>query len=87
MKYYSDEGFVEHKIELDEDDLQEVIEEYLMLHADFDIDEVEIINNRPMNIWLYAVCRKYVENEDEATDNEAEVNVAGKYDDNPTGKM
>ena len=86
VKYYSKEGFVEHKIELDDDDLAEIIEEYLLRHADFDIDEVEIVNNRPMNIWLYALCRKYVENSDEASDNEAEVEVKGKYDANPTGR-
>ena len=86
VKYYSKEGFVEHKIELDDEDLAEIIEEYLLRHAEFDIDEVEIVNNRPMNIWLYALCRKYVENSDEATDNEAEVEVKGDYDDNPTGR-
>jgi len=86
VKYYSKEGFVEHKIELDDEDLAEIIEEYLIRHAEFDIDEVEIVNNRPMNIWLYALCRKYVENSDEATDNEAEVEVKGDYDDNPTGR-
>jgi hypothetical protein len=86
VKYYSDEGFVEHKIEIDEEDLAEIIEEYLSRHAEFEFDEVEIVNNRPMNIWLYAKCRKYVENSDEATDNEAEVEVKGDYDDNPTGR-
>ena len=86
VKYYSKEGFVEHKIELDDEDLAEIIEEYLLRHAEFEIDEVEIVNNRPMNIWLYALCRKYVENYDEATDNEAEVTVEGDYDDNPTGR-
>ncbi len=86
VKYHSKEGFVEHKIELDDEDLAEIIEEYLLRHAEFDIDEVEIVNNRPMNIWLYALCRKYVENSDEATDNEAEVEVKGDYDDNPTGR-
>ena len=58
VKYYKDEGFVERKIELDDEDLDRIIEEYLRLHAEFDFDEIEIINNRPMNIWLYAKCRK-----------------------------
>ncbi len=87
VKYYKDEGFVERKIEINEDDLEEVIEEYLMRHADFDFDEIEIVNNRPMNIWLYAKCRKYVdpdEPEDDET-SDVEVEVAGPYDDNPTG--
>jgi hypothetical protein len=87
VKYYKDEGFVERKIELDDEDLDRIIEEYLRLHAKFDFDEIEIINNRPMNIWLYAKCRKYIDpdapEQDQITD--AEVQVSGKYDDNPTG--
>ena len=85
VKHYKDEGFVEHKIELHD--------EYLEEHADFDFDEVEVVNNRPMNIWLYAKCRKYLdtdapsdEQEDEASELGAEVTVTGKYDDNPTGR-
>ncbi len=57
VKYYKDEGFVEYKVEIDEDDLREIIDGYLMSHADFDYDEIEIVNNRPMNIWLHAKCR------------------------------
>ena len=87
VKYYKDEGFVERKIELDDEDLDRIIEEYLRLHAEFDFDEIEIVNNRPMNIWLYAKCRKYIDpdapEEDQITD--ADVQVSGKYDDNPTG--
>ena len=49
-KYYSDEGFVEHKLELDDEDLAEIIEDYLARHADFEFDEIEIVNNRPMNM-------------------------------------
>ena len=87
VKYYKDEGFVEHKIEINEEDLEQIIDEYLMRHADFDFDEVEIVNNRPMNVWLYAKCRKYVD-PDEPEDvqvTDAEVEVSGPYDDNPTG--
>ena len=87
VKYYKDEGFVERKIELADEDLDRIIEEYLRLHAEIDFDEIEIINNRPMNIWLYAKCRKYIDpdapEEDQITD--AEVQISGKYDDNPTG--
>ena len=93
VKYYCDEGFVEHKIELGDEDLEEIIREYLERHADFDFDEVEVVNNRPMNIWLYAKCRKYVdpdaaaeEQEDEASEFGAEVKVTGDYDGNPTGR-
>ena len=93
VKYYKDEGFIERKIEIDEDDLGRIIEEYLSRHADFDFDEIEIVNNRPMNIWLYAKCRKYVDPEQspkkqqaEATKLGAEVEVKGPYDDNPTGR-
>ena len=87
VKYYKDEGFVERKIELDDEDLDRIIEEYLRLHAKFDFDEIEIINNRPMNIWLYAKCCKYIDpdapEQDQITD--AEVQVSGKYDGNSTG--
>ena len=93
VKYYSDEGFDEHKIELGDEDLEEIIGEYLERHADFDFDEVEVINNRPVNIWLYAKCRKYVdpdaavaEQEAEASRLGAEVKVTGEYDGNPTGR-
>ena len=93
VKYYSAEGFVEHKIEIGDEDLEEIIREYLERHADFDFDEVEMVNNRPTNIWLYAKCRKYVdpdapdaEQEAEASKFGAEVNVTGEYDGNPTGR-
>jgi hypothetical protein len=61
VKYYRDEGFIEHKLEIDDEDLQAIIAEYLHNHADFDFDEVEVMNNRPVNLWLYAKCRKYVD--------------------------
>lgn len=88
VKYYKDEGFVEHKIEIRDEDLTEIIEAYLARHADFDFDEIEVVNNRPMNIWLYAKCRKYLDPdapEDEQIA-DAEVQVSGQYDDNPTGQ-
>ena len=58
-----------------------------MTHADFDFDEIEIVNNRPMNIWLHAKCRRYIdpdENEDVKVQ-VTEVQVNGPYDGNPTG--
>ncbi|MCU5070049.1 hypothetical protein [Bacillus pacificus] len=84
-KYYSDEGFVERKLEINEEDLQEIIEDYLLRNADFDFDEVEIVNNRPMNIWLYAKCRTYVDSKDAEQDDallDAEVEISGHYDGN-----
>ena len=93
VKYYSDEGFVEHKIEIGDEDLEEIIRAYLERHADFDFDEVEVVNNRPMNIWLSAKCRKYVDpdaaaakQEAEASQLGAEIKVTGEYDGNPTGR-
>jgi hypothetical protein len=93
VKFYSDEGFVEYKVEITDDDLEEIIGDYLTRHAKFDFDEIEVVNNRPMNVWLYAKCRKYVdpdatdaEQEAEAAKLGAEVNVTGEYDDNPTGR-
>ena len=85
-KYYRDQGFVETKLEIHDEDLDEIIEFYLESHG-VDFDEIEIVNNRPMNIWLYAKCRKYVENEEEADDNGAESTRSGEYDGNPTGRM
>jgi hypothetical protein len=38
-----------------------------------------------MNVWLYAKCRKYVANTAEASEHDAEVEVPGDYDGNPTG--
>src|SRR5947207_11866065 len=87
-KYYSDEGFVETKLEINEDDLPEIIEYYLRDHAEFDFDEVEIVNNRPMNIWLYAKCRNYVDPDEPGVDlDNAEVEVKGAYDANPTRRL
>jgi len=71
---------------VNDDDLPEIIEYYLRDHAEFDFDEIEIVNNRLMNVWLYALCRKYVADADEAAENEAEVERKGEYDDNPTGR-
>ena len=92
-KFYRDEGFVERKIEITDEDLATIIEDYLLSQGDFDFDEIEIVNNRPMNIWLYAKCRKYVdpdlpaeEQGFEAGELGAEVQVGGKYDGNPTGR-
>lgn len=85
-KYYKDEGFVELKLEIKEEDLQTIIEDYLMRHHKFDFDELELVNNRPMNIWLYAKCRKYLDPDDPEDDDayhEAEVMVKGAYDGNP----
>jgi hypothetical protein len=87
VKYYSKEGFIERKLEINEEDLQEIIEDYLMRNADFDFDEVEVVNNRPMNIWLYAKCRTYIDQENPEEDealHQAEVEIDGDYDGNPT---
>ncbi|MFI8705468.1 hypothetical protein ACIGHG_00020 [Bacillus sp. NPDC077411] len=84
-KYYSNEGFVERKLEINEEDLQKIIEDYLRRHADFDFDEVEIVNNRPMNIWMYAKCRTYLDPDNPEQDEallDAEVEIAGDYDGN-----
>ena len=87
VKYYKDQGFVERKFEIDEDDLEQIIEDYLMRHAEFDFDELQIVNNRPMNIWLYAKCRTYIDPDasEEEQIEDAEVEVSGEYDNNPTG--
>jgi hypothetical protein len=93
VKFYKDEGLVEYKLEINDDDLEEIIGEYLARYAKFDFDELEVVNNRPVNVWLYAKCRKYID--PDASEQEqafeagrlgAEVTVSGPYDDNPTGR-
>src|SRR5258708_391879 len=93
VKFYKDEGFVEYKVEINDEDLDQIIGEYLSRHAKFDFDELDVVNNRPVNVWLYAKCRKYVDpaasrrkQETEAAKLGAEVSVSGPYDDNPTGR-
>lgn len=85
IKYYSKEGFIERKLEINEEDLQEIIGDYLRRNNDF--DEVKIVNNRPMNIWLYAKCRTYIDPDNPEKDEalfDAEVEITGNYDGNPT---
>lgn len=85
IKYYSKEGFIERKLEINEEDLQEIIGDYLRRNNDF--DEVKIVNNRPMNIWLYAKCRTYIDPDNLEKDEalfDAEVEITGNYDGNPT---
>jgi hypothetical protein len=53
IKYYKDEGFVERVIELNDEELTAIVEDYLIAHGDFDFDEIELANNRPM-LWLRA---------------------------------
>jgi len=75
VKYYRDEGFVEYKIEINDEDLDEIIEEHLMRHTKFDFDELEVVNNRPMNIWLNAKCRRYID-PDEPEEDQIEESTA-----------
>ncbi|MBZ5753063.1 hypothetical protein [Metabacillus rhizolycopersici] len=85
IKYYSKEGFIERKLEINEEDLQEIIGDYLRRNNDF--DEVKIVNNRPMNIWLYSKCRTYIDPDNPEKDEalfDAEVEITGNYDGNPT---
>jgi hypothetical protein len=86
IKHYKDEGFVERTIEINDDDLSAIIEEYLHAHSEFEFDEIEIVNNRPMNIWLHAKCRTYIDpdepEDDQVSKVEAVVTVSGRYDDN-----
>lgn len=87
VKYYSQEGFVERKFEINEEDLPEMIEEYLRQHTYFDFDDIAIVNNRPVNIWLYTTCRTYVDPDDPDHHHalrDAEIEMTGDYDGNPT---
>lgn len=92
VKFYKDEGFVEYKIEINDEDLEVIIEDYLMAHAEFDFDDMELVNNRPMNSWFYAKCRRYVDpdgTEEERSEQirDAEVEVSGAYEDISTGGL
>src|SRR5271166_322065 len=86
IRHYKDEGFVERTIEINEEDLPAIIEEYLLAHGDFEFDEIEIVNKRPMNIWLHAKCRKFIDpdepEEEQVSKAEAEEEISGKYEDN-----
>lgn len=83
VKYYKDEGIVERKIEINEEDLAEIIEEYLRDHAEFEFDEIELVNNGPMNIWLHAKCRTFIDPDDPDDEKieDADVQVSGPYHD------
>jgi hypothetical protein len=87
VKYYRDEGFIETKFEVNDEDLPAIFEEYLREHTDIDFDEVEVTNNRPMNVWLYVKCRTYVDPDDPDPDDAdvADVMILGPYDGHPTG--
>jgi hypothetical protein len=86
IRHYKDEGFVERTIEINDEDLPAIIEEYLLAHGDFEFDEIEIVNKRPMNIWLHAKCRKFIDpdepEEEQVSKAEAEEEISGKYEDN-----
>lgn len=86
VKYYKDEGFVERKIEINDQDIEDIIKDWLIDNADFEFDEVEIVNLRPMNIWLHAKCRKYLDPDEPEHEQwgDVEVQVSGSYDGNPT---
>ncbi|MDM5295285.1 hypothetical protein QUF81_19390 [Peribacillus simplex] len=43
-----------------------VKEEYLRNNGDFEFDETE--NKRPMNIWLYAKCRTFLDSDNPEQD-------------------
>ena len=77
--YYKKDDLVEHVVQIDDSDMKRMVEEYLMEHADFDFDEVELTNNRPMNIWLTARCLKYIDPDDPDPDIEADVETSKRY--------
>ena len=84
LRHYKDEGFVERTIEINEEDLPAIIEEYFLAHSDFEFDEIEIVNKRPMNIWLHVKCHKFIDpdepEEEQVSKAEAEEEISGKYE-------
>jgi hypothetical protein len=87
VKYYKDEGFVERKIESTKKTLSGSSKNTSAITRIL-TDEIEIVNNRPMNIWLYAKCRRYIDPDLPEAEQiaDAEVQISGKYDGNPTGR-
>ena len=87
VKYYKEAGVVERTVEINDEDLAPIIEEYLLRHGDFEFDEIEFVNRRPMNVWLHAKCRRYLDpdaspegRQDQVSKMGVEVEVAGEYD-------
>lgn len=67
--------------------MKKIIENYLRRNTDLDFDEVEIVNKRPMDIWLHAKCRTYLGPDrpvEDETISEAGVEGTGDYDGNPS---
>ena len=62
-----------------EADLKQMIEDDVISNADFEFDEIELINNRPMNVWLTAKCLKYIDPDDEDPEIEADVQTNERY--------
>ena len=73
--YYKEDGVVLYRLDIHGDDLEEIIDEYLTSHAEFEFEEMELKNNRPMNIWLTARCRKYVDPDDDEALHDFRVNI------------
>ena len=61
VKYKTNEGFIEREVEINEEDLVEIIEDFLHDHAEFEFCEIEIVNNRPAIILLHDMCRTYID--------------------------
>lgn len=78
---------MERNLEINEEDLPTIIEEYVRQNMDFDFDDIETVNNRPVNIWLYALCRTYIDSDDPDHNQAlrgAEIGITGDYDANPS---
>lgn len=84
VKYYKGEGFVERTVGIHDEDLPAIIEEYRLAHGDFEFDELTIVNKRPMNNWLHAKCRKYLDSDrpldEQVSEAEADVQIDGLYE-------
>jgi hypothetical protein len=61
VKEYRDEGFIETKFEVDDDELPAIFEDYLCERTDIDFDKEEVITNRLMNVWLSVHCGAYAD--------------------------
>jgi len=61
--YYEDEGFIEYKYELVDEDIHTILEDYVHMNSEYDIDETEADNLRPLNTWFHVNCRKYIDPE------------------------
>ena len=80
--FYEDEGFIEYKYDLVDSDIHKILEDHVFMNSEYDLDEAEADNLRPLNTWFYVNCRKYINPElpiDEQIEDADEIR-SGEYE-------